>query len=104
MNIKIKGKDVELKYTFNSFNYMGEFDLKGIEEMENKPFKIVPMLQILLMGAVNSSVKQKFSLGDVQAFIEKYMDEEESITDLLETLMTLLQESHFFKSLQKKTK
>ena len=100
MIIEMKKKEVELKFTFNSFKYMQDFDIKALDEIESKPFKIVPMLETLLMGAVNSNPKVKFTSNDVQEFLEIYV-ENESITELLEVLMGSLQESSFFKSLQK---
>lgn len=103
MVVVIKNKEVDLKFTFNSFKYMEDFDLSAIETIEAKPFKIIPLLETLLLGAVNCDPKQKFTVIDVQNFIEIFV-EEGSITDLLEELMTLLQDSRFFKSLQKTTK
>lgn len=100
MMINIKGKEVELRYSFNSFKYMKDFSLQGLEEVEDKPFLIVPMLESLLMGAVNNNPKVKFTVVDVQAFLEEYM-ENESLTGLLEELMDKLQKSMFFKSLQR---
>lgn len=101
MEIKFKGKDVELKFTFNSFKYMEEFDVTELENVESKPFKLIPIIEMLLMGALNNNPKVKVNYVDVQNFLEEYV-EENSIADLLEQLMELLQESNFFKSLQKK--
>jgi hypothetical protein len=103
MIITIKGKECELGFTFNSFKYMENFDVKAMDDIENKPFMVIGVLETLLMGAVNTSPKVKYSMNDVSAFIEEYI-EEESITELLSDLMELLQESSFFKSLQKTTK
>ena len=101
--IKVKNKEVELKFTFNSFKYMENFDIKAVEEIESKPFKIIPMLEVLLLGACNNSPKVKVSIVDVQDFLEEFM-EEGSVTELMEELMNKLQESNFFKSLQKAKK
>lgn len=98
--IKIRNEEVELKFTFNSFKYMREFDMGAIQNIENKPFELIPVLETLLLGAVNSSPKVKFSLLDVEAFLEEYI-EEHSVSVLLNDLMELLQESSFFKSLQR---
>jgi hypothetical protein len=100
MNIKIDSKDVELKFTFNSFNYMEDFDIKALADLDGKPFKIVGIVRTLLMGAVNHDPKVRFSEAKVVEFLEVYVVED-SITDMLEELMKLLEESHFFKSLQK---
>jgi len=80
---------------------MGDFDISALAEMESKPFKVVPVIEVLLNGAVNSNPKIRFYEKDVQAFIEGYVEAEESLADLLEFLMTSLQESTFFKALQK---
>ena len=99
MNIKIKGKDVELKYTFNSFNNMEDFDINELTEIESKPFKMVRITETLLMGAVNNNPKIKFTHDDVVDFLEEYVIEN-SISKLIEELINLLQDSNFFKSLQ----
>ena len=103
MIIKIKNTDCELGFTFNSFKYMGDFDLSALADMESKPFKVIPLIETLLLGAVNNNPKVKFSILDVQRFIEAYI-EDGSLQDLLAELMKLLQESRFFKSLQKNNK
>lgn len=100
--VKIKGREVELKYTFNSFKYMADFNANDFNEMESKPFKIIPMLGMLLMGAVNHNPKIKISEDLVNEYLEEFAVEGD-ISSLMEELMTLLQESNFFKSLQKKS-
>lgn len=101
--IKIKNKEYELKYTFNSFKFMQDFDVSAMEEVEKKPFKIIPVLEMLLLGAVNHNAKQVVKEQDIQDYLEEYIASEDGdITALLETLMQLLQESSFFKSLQRK--
>lgn len=100
MVINIKGKEVELKYTFNSFKYMRGFDMGAINDMENKPFEIIPMLEVLLLGALNSNRKNKYTESDVEEFIEDYIVEG-SLSGLIAELMELLQDSNFFKSLQR---
>lgn len=99
MNVTIGNKEYELKYTFNSFRYMEEFDVGELQMIETKPFKIIPILRILLHGAVNHNPKQKVSIDNVDAFLEEY-SETGDIGDLLEELINLLEESNFFKSLQ----
>jgi len=100
MVVNIKGKDRELKFTFNSFKYMENFDVKELEEVENKPFKLIPLIEMLLMGALNNDPTDKVSVVDVEIFLEDFI-EEGSVSDLLNELMELLQDSNFFKSLQK---
>jgi len=100
MNINIDGKDVELGFSYNSFKYMQDFDLSELVGMEGKPFKIITITESLLIGAVNCDPKVKFPEAKVTEFLEEYVVEN-SIADLLEELMKLLEDSHFFKSLQK---
>ena len=101
MNIKIKNKEVELKFSFNSFKYMEEFDIEELSDIEKKPFKIISMVEILLLGALNHNPKIKISKEDISIFLEDYIIEN-PINVLMEELMVKLQESNFFKSLQKK--
>lgn len=100
--IKFKGKEKELKYTFNSFKYMQELDLSVLEEVESKPFKIIPLMETLLLGALNYDPKERATLVEVDKFLDEFFNEDGDIGSLLEELMGLLQESSFFKSLQKK--
>lgn len=102
MLINIKGKEKELKFTFNSFRFMQNFNLGELDEMEKNPFKIINIVETLMVGALNNDPKDKYSLADVDTFLEWYM-EDNSLPELLENLMSLLQESSFFKSLQKET-
>lgn len=99
MVVKFKDEDVELKFSFNSFKYMREFDMGALQNIEDKPFEIIPMLEMLLLGAMNNNPKKKFSVFEVEQFLEDYI-EENAILKLLGELMDLLQESSFFKSLQ----
>lgn len=101
MKIKFNGKDIDVKYTFNSFRYMEDFDMKNLEELDRKPFKIISITSDLLYGAVNYSPNNKYSKEEVLKHIEYVMDNED-ITDLLTILMDLLEKSSFFKNLQKK--
>lgn len=100
MELKIRGQEVEVKFTFNSFKYMEDFDLSVMEEIETKPFKLIPVVETLLVGALNNNPKVKYTPAIISEFLEEYVVEN-SIGDLLEELMVLLQESNFFKSLQK---
>lgn len=101
MVVKIRNKEIDLKFSFNSFKYMQDFDVNTIAEIESKPFKLIPLVEMLMMGAVNNHPKVRISLEDVQAYIEEY-SAENSLADLLTELMGLLEESNFFKNLQKK--
>ena len=103
MLIAINGVEKELRFTFNSFRYMEDFDLGEITDLEKKPFKILTITEQLLMGALNCDPRDKFSPMDVVEYLEHVL-EEESITETLEQLMELLEKSSFFKNLQKPTK
>lgn len=103
MVIKIQGKDKELKYSFNSFRHMKDFNLRDLEDVENQPFKILDVATVLLRGALNHSPKEFVGEEVIVEFIEEYI-EENSIAELIEELMSMLQDSNFFKSLQKMEK
>lgn len=100
MFVKFKNQEVELKFSFNSFKHMEDFDLSALAEIESKPFKLIPMVETLLLGALNHNAKVKYTPLMVQEFLEEFV-EEGSISDLMEELMKLLEDSSFFKSLQK---
>lgn len=98
--VKIGEKIYELKFTYNSLKYMGEFDTSVLEDMQVKPFKVFGMLEILMNGAINNNPKNFVPIEDVQEFLEIYI-EENDMADLLDELLVLLQDSRFFKALQK---
>lgn len=100
MVILIAGKERELKYTFNSFKYMKNFDITELDSVETKPFIMAEMLEILLMGAVNNNPREVVSWVQVQDFLEEYLADGD-VTELFESLVGMLQESNFFKSLRK---
>lgn len=97
--IKLGGKNAILKYSFNSFKYMEDLDLSVMNELENKPFKIIGLAEMMLMGAVNNDPRNLFTVDMVQEYLEKEIADGK-LMDLLTKLMELLQESDFFKSLQ----
>ena len=103
MVVKCRNKEVELKYTFNSFKYMTDFSASAFEEIDDKPFKVLGILEILLLGALNHDKKVRFTTDDVDDVLES-MSENGDLAGLLEHLMGILQESGFFKGLQKKQK
>lgn len=104
MTIKIKNKDIDLKFTFNSFLFMEEFDISVINELETKPFKLIPVVRTLLFGAVNHNPDEMFSIIDVSKAMGDYINNGGDLKTLMEELWTQLETSDFFKSLQKKTK
>lgn len=100
MVIEIGGKEVELKYTYNSFRYMEELDIRELMNLDRKPFKLIRISENLLLGAVNNNPKQVIKYEDVSKYIQNEF-ENGNINDLLESLMVLLEESSFFQNLQK---
>lgn len=60
MVVKFNGKDLELKYTFNSFKYMKEFSTTMFDKVNENPFLIIDVLEVLLLGALNHD-KKKYS-------------------------------------------
>lgn len=102
MNIVLKGKERELKFTFNSFLYMEEFDIGVLQELETKPFKIIQVTRQLLLGATNWNPKERVSPAEVSEFVQELIDSEDGdISELLTSLIEELEKSNFFKQLQK---
>lgn len=100
MKLEHKGKEYELKYTYNSFRYMQDLDLGELETIESKPFRIIGFTEELLFGAINSTPNKKVSIVEVSNIVEAKM-EEGKLMELMERLIKLLEESSFFKNLQK---
>lgn len=103
MTITINNKVVELKFTFNSFKYMENFNISELSDIDSHPFKVIRVTEELLFGAVNHDTKVKLNREDVSIFLEEYANEN-SLVDLLTELIGLLEDSSFFRSLQGKNK
>jgi hypothetical protein len=99
MVVKIKDRDIELKYSFNSFKYMEDLDLSVLQEAETKPLKLVRFVEILATGAINNNPKVVVGVQDIQDFLEEE-SEKGTLGELLGKLIELLQASSFFQSLQ----
>lgn len=99
MNITVKGKEVQLKFTYNSFRHMGDLDISEIGKLETNPFKLIGVAEILLLGAINNNPKRYFDLETVQNYLEGLMENGE-LLDFTQKLMEMLEESSFFKNLQ----
>lgn len=97
MKITYAGKDYELLYTFNSMKYMEDFNLTDLEEVKEKPFKIIKIASIMLFGALNHNPKEFVDVDVVDGFIQE-MDM--GFPELVEDLFKLLEKSDFFKQLQ----
>lgn len=100
MLVKVKDKDKELKYTFNSFKHMQNFDISSFAELDRFPFKIISLASEMLFGALNHD-RHDFVPYIVAEEIVESKIEDGTIDELIEHMSTLLEESNFFKSLQK---
>lgn len=89
-----------IKYTFNSFKFMENLDFSELANLERTPFKIIGILEILLMGGLNHDRKVKYTIDIVAEIVEDTMDNGD-ISELLGDLMVELEKSSFFKNLQK---
>lgn len=103
MILNFKGKEKEVSFTFNSCKYMADFDMSEINDIETKPFKIISVVEKLLLGVLNCDRKEKVSYSAVSDFLESYM-EDGDVVELLTELLEELGNSSFFKSLQKAEK
>lgn len=99
MKMQYKDEILNLEYTFNSFRFMEELDLSELSKLDRKPFKMVGIAQILLIGALNHNPKVIFDDIKVMEILE-VKSNEGKLFELLEKLIELLQESSFFKNLQ----
>lgn len=101
MKAQFGKKEVELKFTFNSFKYMKDFDLSELFELESKPFKILSVAGQLLLGAANNNKTVKITPLEIDNYIEAAFNEDR-LGELVEFLVGELENSSFFKGLQKK--
>lgn len=101
MFVKIKDTDYEVKYTFNSFKFMKDFDITELNELDHKPFSVIAIVEKLFYGALNHDKRNVFLPVTASDLLEAYAEEGNSIPELLELLMAELEESDFFKNLRK---
>lgn len=101
MIYKIKDKEVKLEFTFNSFEYMEDLDVNDMQTLDSKPFKMFGICEKLLMGAINNDPDVVYTRKEVQESLVKNVKEGLVIPKFVGELMELLEESDFFKSLQK---
>ena len=87
-------------FTFNSFRYIKDFDVSELGEMDKKPFIMLDATIQLLYGAMNCNPLKPVGYLEAEAYLAEYI-KEGSIAELMEELMEALQESDFFKSLQR---
>ena len=100
MKLEHNGKEYDLKFTYNSFRYMQDLDFGELETIDSKPFRILGFTEELLLGAINSDPKRKVGIVEVSNIVEAKM-EEGKLVELMERLIKLLEDSSFFKNLQK---
>lgn len=100
MVAKFGNKEIELKFTFKSFKYMGDFNIADLADIEYKPFKIATIASTLLLGAANNG-SVMVAPSEVDRYLEECI-ENDTLSELVEELVKLLEESNFFKALQKK--
>lgn len=102
MEINYKGKDVEIKFNYQSFKHMGDIDFGELEDLDRKPFKMFQVTAQLLYGALKSSKKRNVTMDDIDKILEDYTEsDDKSVPELFSELMKELENSGFFKSLQK---
>lgn len=97
--INIDNTNIELKYTFNSFKYMEDFDIDELNMVEHKPFRLIKIARIMLMGAVNNDSKVFISDEKCDRYLENSITKGK-LVELVESLSEILAESDFFKGLQ----
>lgn len=101
MKIKIGEVDVELRYTFNSFKYMREFDINEMNDIQNKPFKLFAVLSELFYGAVNHNPSIVISREESDTMLQEYVSSKDcNIGEFINKLFEMLTENDFFKQLQ----
>lgn len=101
MIVKFKEKEYTGKFTFNSFLYLEDFDMAEMQEIQTKPFKALKICKELLFASLNYTPNKKVPMDVVTDIIEDTL-ENGDITQLLIDLTNELEDSNFFKNLQKK--
>jgi len=99
MTVNYKDKQIELKFTFNSFRYMQDFDVQDLERVQTKIFMMIGLSRDMLMGALNKEPYEKYTYEQVDEILEPYVESGE-ILQLFGDLSELLMESSFFTSLR----
>lgn len=102
MEIKIAGKTKELRFSYNSFKYLEDFDISVVEDMEKKPFKLMRLTKELLFAACNHEKKDYIDMTFVEAYVENSFNERK-LSGFFEELFSLLTESPFFPELPEET-
>jgi len=103
MEFKVKGKIVDLEFTFNSFRYMEDVDMSVTAEFDKKPFKLIRFTEDLLFGALNCDPNKKVTKEVASKALDDYIKNGGSFLELYNGLVKLLEEADFFKGLQEET-
>lgn len=103
MILEYKGEELKLKYTFNSFRYMEDLNLSDLDNLDEKPFKMFTVAEMLLTGALNHDPREVYDNITVSEIFDAEA-EDGNLMELFEFLLMELQESSFFKNLQGKKK
>ena len=99
MNINYKDKEIELKFTYNSFRYMEDLDINRLEQMDSNIFSMIGVSRDLLIGAINKEPSEKYTYADVDAILEPLTDSGE-IVDFFREIFELLSNSGFLSRLR----
>lgn len=100
MVVKIREKDIEIKYTFNSYRHMSDLNVAQMEEIGQKPFLMIDIIKQLLLGALNNEPCFTVTEDEIMEYIESVLKEGD-IMELFNELVEKLEDSDFFKQLQK---
>lgn len=99
MIVNYKDKEITLDYKFNSFKYMEDLELNKLTNLENKPFVLFSVAEILVYGALNHD----FGVVYPRKFAVQLLEEVTlggGLMELVESLIKMLEDNDFFKALQ----
>lgn len=98
--INVNNTDYILKFTFNSFKFIDDLELGT--DYSQFPLKTMTLTYKLLYGALNWARDKYYNEDDVDAIFEGYLQEDGDVQLLMKNLISMLNETNFFKALQKK--
>lgn len=99
MEVKVRDSVEQIKFTYNSFKYMKDFNIRSLEEISEKPFMMIQLCGQILLGGINHDRNKVYSLTDVDDIIERSVSNG-TFTKMFTELVNVLTECDFFKSLQ----
>lgn len=97
--IEYNDKEYPLEFTYTSIKHIVDFDINEITDLEHTPFKIIPLTEELLYGAINNNPKKLHKRTLVERIVEDITSKGE-LFNTFTMLVELLEESDFFKNLQ----